>query len=162
MRMCPACPGPLCSIFPPCCHLLIHTPYFLKSISRVSLRRKLLHQFSLMTTEGPAVHKASHAYPNLSLPFISGFSLIINIDQVTGGNSFPKRQSREELAEEKGTGPVMPPTQSPGVLSIPTTVGGGSYFMIWSGTGLFLNLGCSSRTGWTVKHWMSMPSKLRI
>lgn len=31
----------------------------------------------------------------------------------------------------------------------------GSYFIIWSGTGLFLNLGCSSKTGWTVKHWMS-------
>lgn len=113
-----------------------------------------------MTTEDSLYTKLA-THPNLSLPFISGFSLIINIAQVTGGNSFPKRQSREELAEEKGAGPVMRPTQSPGVLSIPTTVGDGSYFMIWSGTGLFLNLGCSSRTGCTVKHWMSVPSKLR-
>ena len=37
----------------------------------------------------------------------------------------------------------------------------GSYFIIWSGTGLFLNLGCSSKTGWTVKHWMSGTPGLR-
>lgn len=35
-------------------------------------------------------------------------------------------------------------------------LGCGTYFIIWSGTGLFLNLGCSSKTGWTVKHWMSV------
>lgn len=36
-----------------------------------------------------------------------------------------------------------------------------TYFIIWSGTALFLNLGCSSRTGCTVKHWISEIVKVK-
>lgn len=36
-----------------------------------------------------------------------------------------------------------------------------TYLMIWSGTGLFLNRGCSSRTGCTVKHWMSKSKSVK-
>lgn len=59
----------------------------------------------------------------------------------------------------KSPGPVLPLAQLGGLMGFsspsPLPMNCGSYFIIWSGTGLFLNLGCSSKTGWTVKHWMS-------
>lgn len=158
--MCPACPGPFRSILPPLSPADPH--YLLPWVhSRVSLRRGLPHQFSLVPTED-LLHIKLATLHNLSLPFISGFSFITDIAQVTGDNSFSKRQSRDGLAEEKGTGACPAINSASRVLSILPTVNCGSYFMIWSGTGLFLNLGCSSRTGCTVKHWMSISSKLRI
>lgn len=36
-----------------------------------------------------------------------------------------------------------------------------TYLIIWSGTGLFIRRGGISRTGWTVKHWMSKNAMLR-
>lgn len=72
-----------------------------------------------------------------------------------------------ELEKEPGGAGACPATSRawrrhgfPSPSSLPVSCG--SYFMIWSGTGLFLNLGCSSKTGWTVKHWMSGIPESRV
>lgn len=94
------------------------TPHCLLSWvhSRISPSSRLQHQFSLMP------HKASLSPPHPSLPFISGFSLITDIAQATGGNSFPRRQSRDRLAE-KGTEPC-PATGSASWSSVHSSLSG--------------------------------------
>lgn len=87
--------------------------------------------------------------------------------EIFGVILFPSREGyRLAKIEKELEGLVLPPARLGGLLGFSSPsllpVSCGSYFMIWSGTGLFLNLGCSSKTGWTVKHWMSGIPELRV
>lgn len=99
------------------------------------------------------------------VPPISGFSIFKGRAQMANGGQVilsPRGKNlslanpEKELEGHQGLSCHSLGLAAHGIFfPIPPSRELGSYFIIWSGTGLFLNLGCSSKTGWTVKHWMS-------